>query len=163
MKVIEGNLLSDVSEGVIIHGCNTTNSPAGGFAGFCFEAYPEARLAHMAYTESGNSLDEPYVPFPGLLGSFSYARVSDKLVVANGYTQIHPGAGSLSYPAIRAFSKSIVNCIELGLFKGIAPKVYLPKIGAGIAGGDWNIISKIFEEEFDGKVDAYVYVLKEGA
>jgi hypothetical protein len=30
-------------------------------------------------------------------------------------------------------------------------KFGIPRIGAGLAGGDWNIISKIIDEEMDGE------------
>jgi len=39
-------------------------------------------------------------------------------------------------------------------------KVGLPKIGAGLGGGDWSIISKIIEEEL-GEFDVTIYVLDE--
>jgi hypothetical protein len=34
----------------------------------------------------------------------------------------------------------------------------MPKIGAGLAGGNWDIIAKIIEEE-SGTVEVRVYVL----
>jgi O-acetyl-ADP-ribose deacetylase (regulator of RNase III) len=37
-------------------------------------------------------------------------------------------------------------------------KVAMPKIGAGLAGGDWNVIEKIIEEECKG-VQPVVYYL----
>ena len=30
-------------------------------------------------------------------------------------------------------------------------RIGLPKIGAGLAGGDWNVIQKIIEEELPGE------------
>lgn len=151
IKVIKGDLLNSVTSGIIIHGCNTTNLPAGGFAGFCFMKYPKALAAHHAYTGSDAS--------PGLLGTFTHSFVTPSLVVANLYTQTYPGAGSLSYEAIRNSVKKLVVCIKLGLFGKIEPAVVFPKVGAGIAGGDWEIISSILSEELQG-LDATLYVLE---
>ena len=39
-------------------------------------------------------------------------------------------------------------------------RIGLPQIGAGLGGGDWNIISKIIDEELQGENWTIVKLLK---
>ncbi|MEM7553606.1 MAG: hypothetical protein AAF378_05820 [Cyanobacteria bacterium P01_A01_bin.84] len=64
--------------------------------------------------------------------------------LVNGYTQFHwRGFGTLAdYDAIR-----LVMGMVKSQFSG--KRIGYPKIGAGLARGDWNIISQIIDEELD--------------
>jgi len=83
------------------------------------------------------------------LGDISYATVKVGkyiLTVVNGYTQYnHTGKPPLvEYRAVRSVFKKVHD-----LF--IQRDIGYPKIGAGLAGGDWNIIKKIIDEELSGE------------
>lgn len=61
--------------------------------------------------------------------------------VINSYTQYHYGkAKNIDYIALRECMKKINND-----FKG--KDLGIPKIGAGLAGGDWKVIKEIIQEE----------------
>ena len=83
------------------------------------------------------------------LGTISSARVdvADRvLIVINAYTQFHwRGRKPLAdYDVIRtAFA-----AIRIG-FAGM--RIGCPRIGAGLAGGDWSVISSIIDKERDGQ------------
>lgn len=86
---------------------------------------------------------------PHKLGTISTAHVhlaGHSFVIANGYTQIHwRGAGvKVSYDALRSVMRHVKQ-----QFSG--RRIAYPKIGAGLAGGDWNCISAIIEEELAGE------------
>ena len=80
----------------------------------------------------------------------SHARVGD-LIIINAYTQYDfKGAGTLAdYEAIRSVFKAIKTD-----FSGL--RIGYPAIGAGLARGDWSLISKIITEELKGEDHTFV-------
>lgn len=83
------------------------------------------------------------------LGTISYAAISRDgfaCTVVNGYTQISPsGPGVLvDYEAVRG----VMNKVK-ALFAG--KRIGYPKIGAGLARGDWSLISRIISQELLGE------------
>jgi O-acetyl-ADP-ribose deacetylase (regulator of RNase III) len=79
------------------------------------------------------------------LGTISFAEVAangKKLIIINAYTQVdYRGTGvKVDYNAIRHVFQKIKR-----EYTGL--RIGYPAIGAGLAGGDWGIISQIIEEE----------------
>lgn len=79
------------------------------------------------------------------MGSCSYADLGD-LIVVNAYTQFdYQGAGvKVDYDAVR-------SCMRWIGKKFSGKRIGLPKIGAGLAGGDWDLIQSIIEEELSSE------------
>lgn len=142
MKTVKGDLIQLALSGefdVIIHGCNCQNAMGAGIAKTIKQVFPKAYAADQA-TEKG-SRDK--------LGTFSYARVASseyELVIVNAYTQFHwKGKGlKADYDAIQRVMKSIKS-----EFSGM--RIGYPLIGAGLAGGDWSVISAIIDKELSGE------------
>ena len=142
MKVVKGDLIKlALQKGfdVIIHGCNCQCAMGAGIAKAIKETFPEAYEADLKTVKG--SKDK--------LGTISCAVVNRKeheIIVVNGYTQYHwAGSGVLAdYDAIRMVMRHVKEN-----FSG--KKIGYPKIGAGLAGGDWDIISKIIDQELDGE------------
>jgi O-acetyl-ADP-ribose deacetylase (regulator of RNase III) len=83
------------------------------------------------------------------LGTITFVRVEREgraITIVNGYTQFHwRGAGVLAdYEAIRSVIRNVKS-----RFTG--ERIGYPKIGAGLAGGDWTIISQIIDAELAGE------------
>lgn len=141
MRVVHGDLLELARRGefdVIIHGCNCMCEMGKGIALAIKQQFPQAYIADVQ-TGKGNRLK---------LGSFSSATVDTgrgSLVVVNAYTQFDfKGKGiQADYAAIRRAMLAIARDFA-------TRRIGYPKIGAGLAGGDWSIISAIIDEEFDG-------------
>ena len=75
------------------------------------------------------------------LGNYTSYVTSQKLRIINAYTQYKFGGPSpVDYDAIRECFKKINS-----RYKG--KKIGIPKIGAGLAGGDWKKIEKIIDKE----------------
>ncbi len=138
MKIIKGDLIKLALEGkfdVIVHGCNCYCTMGAGIAMAIKSEFPEAYEADCK-TEKG-SKDK--------LGTYSHATIEkneNKITVINAYTQHdYKGQGiKTDYEAIRSvFKKLKSNYSE--------KRIGYPKIGAGLAGGDWKQISKIIDEE----------------
>jgi len=85
------------------------------------------------------------------LGTCTFAKTEDVIIV-NAYTQYDYGRGGrrADYDAIRSCFKWIKS-----EFSGL--RIGIPFIGAGLAGGDWNIIKEIIDEEM---VDEDITVVK---
>ena len=82
------------------------------------------------------------------LGNYSKTLIKNdcyEFVIVNAYTQYNwKGKGNKAdYAAIRnVFSKLKKEYQSM--------RIGYPLIGAGLAGGDWDIISKIIDEELEG-------------
>lgn len=147
MKKVQGDLIALAINGtfdVIIHGCNCFCAMDAGIAKTIKHYFPQAYAADLK-TEKGSTAK---------LGTISVAKVKTShgiLTIVNGYTQGNwSGSGiQADYNAIRSVFKNVREN-----FSGL--RIGYPAIGAGLAGGDWNIISKIIEQELDGENHTFV-------
>lgn len=129
---INGDIVKILSEGhIIAHGCNCFHTMGAGVAGQLARKYPEIPLADKRQTTYADH---------SKLGSISAVWIADSGMCINMYTQYAPGP-NVDYGAILNAFMGINRRLSVTSFR-TAP-VYIPKIGAGIAGGDWNIIEKI--------------------
>ena len=142
MKIIQGDLLKLAREGqfdVIVHGCNCFCTMGAGIARQIADRFPQSLKADQA-TRSGDR---------SKLGDYTKAdiRLPDhRLTIVNGYTQFDfSGPGVLAdYDAIdRLFRKLKID------FSG--QRIGYPKIGAGLAGGDWERIARIIDRALAGE------------
>lgn len=154
LKYVNGDVLGQ-STGLLVHGCNATTSPAGGIAGVIFDRWPNAEKVH-------HELVNVYRPSNAilLLGEVSMVLAATNLLILNAITQMKPGAGSLSYEAVR---RSLIRVGKIAKMyndsQGTSLPIIMPKIGAGIAGGDWKIIEFIINETLTKDHEVIVYVL----
>jgi O-acetyl-ADP-ribose deacetylase (regulator of RNase III) len=147
MKQVTGDLIKMAMAGnfdVITHGCNAWNTMGKGIAKQIKEIFPPAYEADQKTTKGDINK----------LGTITYAKCDigpRQIIVVNAYTQFNywsPGeprtAVYVDYAAIRLCFKKIKH--YWGSYR-----IGIPMIGAGLAGGDWNIISKIIDEEMQGE------------
>lgn len=170
MKYIDGDLISLAQKGhfdVIAHGCNCFCTMGAGIAPQMAKAFgcdkfkmeaPEYKgdinkLGTIDYEVKNIILRKPL----SLNGVKIFAPDfgGQDLVVINAYTQYHYGKNHIDgkekpvdYEAIRMCMRKINQ-----LFPG--KKIGLPKIGAGLAGGNWEIIRRIIVEELN-KMDVII-------
>lgn len=128
------------AHGLVLLNYNTWVPAATGIAKSIKKRFPAAYKADLA-TEKG-SRDK--------LGTYSHAAATCKnghvVTVVNAYTQFnYRGRGvKADYEAIKAVFQDIKTH-----FAG--KRIGYPMIGAGLAGGDWNTISAIIEEQLAGE------------
>jgi O-acetyl-ADP-ribose deacetylase (regulator of RNase III) len=138
MKIVEGDLITLALAGqfdVIVHGCNCFCTMGAGVALAIQEEFPEAYAADLVTNKSDRKK----------LGDFSFATVKRNehdITIVNGYTQFHFHGESVlvDYDAVQRLFKKVKQ-----QFSG--KRIGYPKIGAGLAGGDWERISQIIEQE----------------
>lgn len=135
-KIVSGNLIRMFKAGEvgeIVQGANCFHVMGAGIAGQIAMEFPEAYEADLL---------TPY-GVQAKLGTCSVATTRFGQVI-NAYTQYRPGiepSGRLYESIRKAFV--LLNNRKLNrpsLITGI------PRIGCGIAGGDWNEVSKIIDE-----------------
>jgi O-acetyl-ADP-ribose deacetylase (regulator of RNase III) len=142
MKIVKGDLIKLALEGefdVIIHGCNCQCAMGAGIAKTIKSTFPEAHKADCETIKGDKDK----------MGTISFATVdrnSNNITIVNGYTQFHwRGSGVLvDYDAIRSVMRAVKS-------KFSGKRIGYPKIGAGLAKGDWETISRIIDEELYGE------------
>lgn len=129
----QGSLL-EAPERYLVHGCNAQKKMASGIAKLIREKYPEAFDAYEKTYELQGKLD---------LGQAIFVNCHDGKIVINAITQKfygrEPNTIYVSYEAIREAVRRINRFVR--------EPVAFPQIGAGLGGGDWQLISQIIEEE----------------
>lgn len=142
MKIIykRGDLLQ-CEEKYILHGCNAQGVMGSGVAKLIRAKYPSAYSVYLA------SKDKVEMK----LGCVTYAEQDDGKVILNAITQDRyghqPSWGKtvyVSYDAVRDCMQRI-NWLAGKAIESVS--IAMPKIGSGLGGGDWNIISDIIETE----------------
>ena len=133
----KGNLL-DVTDGVIVHGCNMKGVMGSGVALAIRKKYPEC------YKRYKGQLEAPI--FDLRLGDIIWWNdVTGKLFIANGLTQENFGSDSTVRYANYA---AIANVFRLAMLtnNGYESDIHFPKIGAGLVNCDLNIIEKLIND-----------------
>jgi O-acetyl-ADP-ribose deacetylase (regulator of RNase III) len=137
IKYVSGDLIAMAKEGkfdVIGHGCNCFCNMGAGIAKTIKQEFPTAFKEDQS-TKSGDRVK---------LGQFTHARCGD-ITVLNLYTQYKYGGrkANVDYEAIRSCMQEIKGwCGD--------KRIGLPLIGCGLAGGDWDIVERIINEELAG-------------
>lgn len=164
-KEIEGNLFDELDNfDVIAQGNNCFCVQGAGIAPqfvkrFKTNEYPmEALWTEGDYNKMGQ-IEALYHSRDGKYGLRDVRGARCGLAVVNCYTQYHYFVRGLTspilidYDALRLCMRKIAH-----QFKG--ERIGLPAIGAGLAGGDWEVIKKIFQEELATDCDVTVVIYK---
>ena len=136
MKEIDGDLVELALQGrfdIIIHGCNCFCTMGAGIARQIKETFPDAYEADKE-TKYGDRMK---------LGTFSTGVGRNNLLILNAYTQfMYGGTCDVDYDAVKKVFHTVFRFYaKKNLTFGI------PRIGAGLAGGTWDIIKSIIEKE----------------
>ena len=155
IKTISGNIIDLAEEGkfdYIIHGCNCFHSMGSGLAGQLVKRYPVILEADK--TTKRGDIEK--------LGTWTATKVhnnGNQFTIVNAYTQFFFGVGGdvFEYAAFDRFLDEFN--IFLGMTRFNQKRIAFPKIGAGLAGGDWiRILGSIerFAQTQDVTVVEYV-------
>lgn len=152
IKVRVGNVV-DVEEGIIVHGCNAHGVMGSGVAKAIRDKWP---IVYEVYKR--------YFAKEGLeLGDVIWVMVNPHkgrdLIVVNAITQDRFGGPErhANYFAIRKAFRKLCQITEEFATYGI----HFPLIGAGLANGRWDIISKIIDETVPDHIEKNLWVLDE--
>ncbi|QAY01351.1 hypothetical protein ZPAH1_orf00337 [Aeromonas phage ZPAH1] len=126
---------------IFVHGCNCHTAMNSGIAGGISKFFPEAPEADRLYQKLFKQKDGTVSM--DMLGLYSWIPLEYGSKLVNLYTQYFPG------PDLRleALEEGFINIASDYGYDGY--RLVFPKIGAGIAGGDWEVISKVIENTLD--------------
>jgi len=117
----------------IAHGCNAQRKMGSGIAQAIRQQYPEAYEAYM----QGDMT----------LGNVIVAE-TDGVTIFNCITQQYYGRNkNVRYVSYEAIAECIKKIDSMFAVWNNVCEVGFPKIGAGLANGDWEVIEKIIETE----------------
>ena len=148
-------IVRDGENSLIVHCCNTLGAWGAGFVVPLGKRYPLAKKSYLTYVRDNNVR----------LGDVDEVKVDDNLYVENLFGQnfLRKGPNGeipCNYDAIQmGFLRIMINWHD----KKEKYSIHMPRIGCGLAGGDWKVIEYIIKETFIrmAKVDVYVYDLKD--
>jgi O-acetyl-ADP-ribose deacetylase (regulator of RNase III) len=139
---------------VIVHVCNDVGKWGAGFVVALSGRWREPEAAYKAWYRRRQGAAEP----PFQLGSVQFVAVADQLWVANMIAQrdikrSRKGEAPVRYDAIATGLGHVAKFAEVN-----RAAVHMARIGAGLAGGDWNEIESIINETL-GAIEVTVYDL----
>jgi O-acetyl-ADP-ribose deacetylase (regulator of RNase III) len=135
---------------IIVHICNDVGGWGRGFVLAISKRWPEPERQFRAWHRG-----ETGQPFA--LGEVQFVEVDESISVANliGQHDIHTidGIPPVRYDAIR---KGLQTTAAKA--KQTGASVHMPRIGCGLAGGKWELVSEIVERELTKEgVAVFVY------
>jgi len=141
INYVTGDATNPVSDGkrIIAHCCNDAGYWNAGFVRALSARYHQPERDYRRWSKTTG-------PIPFALGQVQFVKVKTGLCVANIIGQ--HGIRSHSNPKpirYRALREGLARVRELALTHGAS--IHMPRIGAGLAGGDWKTIAEIIESE----------------
>ena len=131
----------------ILQVCNDIGAYGAGFSG--------------ALSHKWNIVKEEYQNIPKekrIVGNYQIIKVEDDILVANMIGQNGTGFNEYNVPPVNYGAIEVMLKKIFKLAKENKATVCMPKIGAGLAGGSWEIIELVILRALrETDVDVYVY------
>lgn len=153
IEYVDGDATKPMSDNpftIIPHICNDEGKWGAGFVLAISKRWNAPEKYYRSWFRNGLDF---------ALGEVQSIRVNETTVVVNMIAQ--SGIQSLANPQPLQY-ESLRMCLrQIAEFaQDFSGEVHMPKIGAGLAGGDWKLIEKIIEEELtDKNIPVFVYTL----
>lgn len=147
---VSGDLL-DITSGMIIHGCNAQGVMGSGIALQLKNKHPGM---FSTYVNDVNLWSQKGTRRHDCLGAVSW-YVEDDLVIGSCITQLFygkDGALYVSYDAVDSCAMDVNAMLKSGEFT----ELHIPKIGAGLGGGSWSVISEILTHRIEVPIICWV-------
>jgi O-acetyl-ADP-ribose deacetylase (regulator of RNase III) len=148
INYVKGDATKPIGDGlkIIAHICNNVGAFGAGFVVALSKRWLKPELEYRRMKREDR-----------VLGHVQFVPVTKDIVVANMIAQ-HDIKPQYGIPPIRTVA--LRYCLELVNTEAIktGATIHMPRIGAGLAGGNWSEIEKIINETLT--VDVTVYDLK---
>ena len=144
IKYVIGDATAPVAEGlkIIVHVCNDIGAWGAGFVLALSNKWMEPEEQYRAMSEYN-------------LGDVDYVQVEDDIIVANMIGQHGVGRDPGGYSPVRyvAIAEALKVVNDMAVYRDAS--IHMPRIGAGLAGGDWDLIERIICEVTTVPVTVY--------
>ena len=156
VNYVKGDATKPIGTGnrIITHCCNDRGFWNAGFVKALSHRWSEPERAYRHWAAGNGSL-------PFALGNVQFVKVATGLCVANIIGQAGIARTNQTTPPIRydAIRKGLTAVRDLALTYNAS--IHMPRMGARLAGGQWQIIAEIIESELcDYGLHVTVYDLK---
>lgn len=130
----------DCNTKVIVHCCNDAGVWGKGFVLALSKKWSQPEKKYREWAKSKNNFS---------LGEIQLVTVSENIVVANLIGQHRYGSSqSKYYPFIRYSAlETGFEKLALHFSKDLDVSFHMPRIGCGLAGGQWNKVSPLIEKK----------------
>ncbi len=149
-KYIQGDITQTELK-YIAHGVNCQNKMGSGVARALYEKFPKVKTQYHTFCAPVGYKHE-------LLGRVHKVEYPTKTIY-NLFTQLnfgYDGKKYVNYAAIvQCFTKLLNQC-------NIQEPIAIPKIGCGLAGGDWKFVEQLINDTVGDDLEIWVYYLDEG-
>jgi hypothetical protein len=140
--------ITAVTRGIVAHGCNCQGVMGSGVAGAIKRKWPEA---YNRYSELCRLMKLEHI-HEHALGCIQLVEIDNDLVVANMFTQVNYGRDERKYASPWAIERALRFLMDredgqefskhlagVGWNRHIITlPVYMPKVGCGLGGLDWD-------------------------
>jgi len=153
-----GDMIASAPKGFSVHGCNAQGSMGSGIALSVKTKYPSVYKAYRDAWKQGHRMFRPH-DIIGMhlaeleMGTIIPVQVSEDIVFVNAITQRfyrghkHAPDGITRFVSYDAIEETFAKIDQLpSQYPNIIPVLSMPLIGAGLGGGNWNIIEGIIKE-----------------
>lgn len=149
IRYIKSDIVDEIKTGkydAAAHGCNCFCRMRSGVAKALTDAWPDIAVADKRLTQEGDF---------NKLGSYSNLDIKQiidgqtKQLIRfyNLYTQYNYGYDGGQYLKYDALSLALEKMARS--LNSYNQDIIMPKIGCGLAGGDWNIVEEIIENKLE--------------
>lgn len=158
---IKGDATSPEVKGkkIIPHVCNDIGKWGAGFVMALSNKWSEPEAEYRKWYDDIIKDGKKYLP----LGEVQFVNVEDNITIANMIGQHKtqteykkegkPNTRPLVYAAVVEALKKVNN-----VAKANNASIHMPKIGCGLAGGNWDVIEHIIVNIISPDVKVYVYI-----
>jgi len=149
---VTGDATNPVAVGkkIIVHVCNDIGAWGAGFVLALSKKWKDPEATYRASFGKREKVKP-------MLGNVQYVFVENNIVVANMIAQKGCGLSEDGRPPIRYGALRVALADVNDEAYRIGATLHMPRIGCGLAGGQWEEIEKILQDVLS--VDAYVYDL----
>ena len=146
IKKKRGNLLN-ASKGIIVHGCNAQRVFNSGLAKQIRLKYPEVYASYMKIEEI-------------ICGEIYPVIIDDNLIIVNMITQKYYGNDGRKYVNYDNMNVAFTKLNKYIQRTHVSHILNFPKIGCGLGGGDWRIISEIIDCRIADNITKNLWISK---
>lgn len=127
----------------IVHCCNNLGAWGSGFVVAVSKRWRKPETNYRNWALTGNDLGSDFK-----LGEIQYVRVEPNIVVVNMIAQHGVGISGSNIPLRYGALYRCLNDVAMGIItdtKDVPYSIHMPRIGCGLAGGDWTQVEDIIE------------------
>jgi O-acetyl-ADP-ribose deacetylase (regulator of RNase III) len=154
IQYVVGDATNPIGDGqkIICHINNDIGAWGAGFVLALSRKWSEPEAAYRAWGDSGSNF---------WLGEVQYVKVENDITVANMIGQrgcsYKDGKPPINYSAVFSCLRNVAN-MALSMPN---VSIHMPRIGCGLAGGEWSKIEEIITETLSkSNIPVYVYDLE---